>query len=844
MKQLLPLPPPLTDSITIDDGQVYDITYDFESSVDPKEANAIDLDYGTIVVSNNTTLNVTTNGGFSIGSTADGNATLRVTDGGVINLTSTAQTNTSVAYDNWYKCNIASSTAEGSDPTATLEAIGENSQIHITFPAFTGTNGDYNSDGSLNPTPNRGAIYFGSEDPRFIGSTATVNLTAKDGGFIWLDDAGKSNIGHFVDSWASQTNITADNGTVTIGGMYSGSGETNLKAINGGQINLGYSYYTQAPSGSTNMTIDGPNSKVTLKSEFAGYTASYTGGKEVININNGGVFEVEGYFYLPDGDKMRADAQINISGAGSRMTVADATYGFMSSGGKTVVNLSNGGSLDTQILTNQNNSYGTGELTLTVSGQDDNGVASTLNAAQAYHYATSVTKVTEGGQVNYGLYNVRGAANIEISKGGVMNISSQYYSASGTSEFKVTEGGQLVITGSHFGGAVNIITVDGANSDNETKATFKQYRVYIDSTTTESSASITLTNGGIMKVDSYFTTYSGSSATIDVSNGGQFDITGTFLSSGQNLFSRYENSGDSIINIDGETSAVTMNGYVNYSGTTTLNLSNGGTANIEQYYNLAGSTTTINIGKANAATPLTLAVAADETAGDVVTQTFKVGSYTNNGTTILNVAENGKADIGSYVNNGESTTIHAAMGSTVHFNDLQLLSGDMNLQGDGQYVLGANEAGETTNTLFYVSGTADAATSTNINFADTENLTFTIDGSTHFTLHFGDEVLAGITEGTAADFELVLVYGNDDFGIYMETADLNTLLANTEYDLGSATDGETTYEIKTDNATYKKEGNNLVWTGTISNAVVPEPATASLSLLGLTGLLLRRRRNG
>ncbi len=113
--------------------------------------------------------------------------------------------------------------------------------------------------------------------------------------------------------------------------------------------------------------------------------------------------------------------------------------------------------------------------------------------------------------------------------------------------------------------------------------------------------------------------------------------------------------------------------------------------------------------------------------------------------------------------------------------------------------------------------------------------------------------MSAIAAGDAGDFELNLVLGYD--GFIMDASSLETLLGHTSYNVGdqpatlalTETAEETTGLDKTkytvSNAQYVIKDNNLVWTGTITNNnAVPEPATASLSLLGLAALLMRRRR--
>ncbi len=65
--------------------------------------------------------------------------------------------------------------------------------------------------------------------------------------------------------------------------------------------------------------------------------------------------------------------------------------------------------------------------------------------------------------------------------------------------------------------------------------------------------------------------------------------------------------------------------------------------------------------------------------------------------------------------------------------------------------------------------------------------------------------------------------------------------ANTTYTfVDSSSTIPSVYEFQVMDAGYEMVGNDLVWKGTIK--AIPEPATATLSLLALAALAARRRR--
>ncbi len=520
-----------------------------------------------------------------------------------------------------------------------------------------------------------------------------------------------------------------------------------------------------------------------------------------------------------------------------------AIGGMYSSFAHTNVEIASGGTMNVGHNFNINPA---GLATISVDGAD-----SSLNFLRELHLSSAgnTISVSNGGVINvavksYTSYAASATFTVKDANSQVnfANYNTQGYNATdygiGATHFEVSNEGAVTVNGIYDNiGGITIMDV----SSNALVTLAKYYnRNYTGSNT--GSSEFNISQGGVVKITEVFLSSDNAVSTFNITDGGK--LLGNELYANGTMAPIYQNVSTSIFNIDGTgategSTGMAFYSYINYSGgNTTFNVKNGGIANIGSYTNQENSTTTINLGEFDATTPLTLATAEEESTAS--NQTFQVSRYTNYGTTNFNVAQNSKVTIGTYVNSGDST-INAADGSTIQFNELQLLNGNMNLLGDGEYVLGSSGQGTATNTLFLVS---DSTTSTNINFAETPNLTFTIDGNTQFTLQFSDEALAGITEGSSGDFELVLVYGNSAFGEYMEKVDLVALLSNTNYVFGSNADADddSTYTVMEGSATYKKDGNNLVWTGTINNGVVPEPGTATLSLLGLTAMLMRRRR--
>ncbi len=644
---------------------------------------------------------------------------------------------------------------------------------------------------------------------------------------------------------------------------------------------LGNSITDSQLTGKLTMNISGAGSSVSvagMSEEINGTTYFFSGhnsgGTNKFNVKDGGSLSFQQYTNANNSQHL-GNTEITVSGT-------DAT-GQASTFTNTGNTTNQGGS--TMTLTAENGGV------VTLGGQFYNASGTvTLNAlagglidlTHGAHFAGATNYVTVDGSgsdqttmarfVRYYTYASGAKSFIDIKNAGVMNVRSYYQNSANTeSTINISQGGKLELFGQYSSGDkiyykefynAGTVTMDIANQGSAANLTqlnnakdltlsirdkgrveamqFNNYSTATSAVTVEGDATLVVEKfrndsnlyggitlnigseqnaGGALSISQYYYNYNDATTTFNITNGGQLLLNNAF-------------------SFIGNTNIPT---YYNY-GTTTFNLTSSGSVNISDYQNAQGAATTINIGEVNVATPAasTLSLAAEqEESGSVSTQSFQANRYANNGTTNFNVAENGKLTIGTYVNDGDST-INVASGSTVQINDLQLLNGSMNLLGDGDYVLGAAAQGVNTNTLFTVSG---STTATNINFADAPNLTFTIDADTQFTLQFTDEALAGITVGSSADFTLVLVYGNSAFGEYMEQADLIALLTQTEYVFGSNEDStENAYTVKEGSASYKKDGNNLVWTGTINNGVVPEPGTATLSLLGLAAMLMRRSR--
>ncbi len=283
-----------------------------------------------------------------------------------------------------------------------------------------------------------------------------------------------------------------------------------------------------------------------------------------------------------------------------------------------------------------------------------------------------------------------------------------------------------------------------------------------------------------------------------------------------------------------------LGGYAN-AGTTTVTLGNGNSftaGDIENSGTMsvsarAGSSFTADSVTVNQGATMNMSVAVGQEAG----ATFEVGTYTNRGT----------------------SSIDAAAGTTCYFGALVLEDGTMTMTGEGKYVLGNAPSGESgaepeaAHTTFTVFGeSAETASTTTIDITELNEQIFDIQESTTFTLSFAEDMLATSALHEPQEMKLLLIEGYEGFALDDEF--LANLLTKTTYEtltsgdtaaltlLGAGIDMQTSENggFYVQNAAYLVEDNNLYWTGTVTT--VPEPTTATLSLLALAALAARRRR--
>ncbi len=482
-------------------------------------------------------------------------------------------------------------------------------------------------------------------------------------------------------------------------------------------------------------------------------------------------------------------------------------------------------------------------------------IAGCLNVALGYEDIKGTLIVKNGGSAiaktkgsNTGLFSLgyyakaTGYASIESGS----SITAEYYTIVGygsdgaaTGTLVVKEKSTADLGSYLFVGRENGSTGDISVDD----STLNAGTTYLGYQGNGSNGKLTVTNhSNVTLGKTHLGYYSGTSGEVTVTNNSNVTLGDTYLgyysgTSGEitvndaslTMKNAYIGTGSSLAVADGIDSAstVTVNGCLKNGGTVTANLTQGGSMTADTVENSG----TMNVALNNKGS-------------------FSAGSLTNTGTLSVTITNEGTFNVGAFVNDGSSATITAADGTTCQFGSLDLVSGSMVLSGTGSFTLGNSEGGITTD--FYATGTTSVS---NIDISSlgtgSTGSSFTIAPDSTFNINFTDEALAAIAAGDALNFELHLILGYEGFN--PDTLTLETLLTNTTYNIGeqpatfAATLAEGTEVDKTQfsvsNAKYEMQGNNLVWTGTVSNnGAVPEPATASLSLLGLAALMMRRRR--
>ncbi len=566
-------------------------------------------------------------------------------------------------------------------------------------------------------------------------------------------------------------------------------------------------------------------------------------------------------------------AQLNVDGGRTGDVVGKGTMlvdgGTVIANGALNVGLSNGAD---SLLTVQNG----GEVVLHV---PDNmkygdpgfltiGYSTTSHGEMVVDHSSFKITSTEtravAAQVYIGLY---GTGSLDISNGSEVDLTTGY-------------GRERTYVGTYNAGSISV--------EDSTLNMGNTYLGYA------ADASLSATMGAEVNIEG--TTYlgcNGGDGTMTVSEkstvhcGGQVLLGGWKDSTGELMISSggtvvadadvilgYTSGTQGIVTVEGTGSSLSAMAdvtYVGCEGKGELNVRNGAEAMLGTVA-VSGPGSSVSVTEGAAVLVIgDMMVGADATVtvkdGDSAASGLGVqGTYMNNGTTTLELTQGGAfvanggventgimnimldnegaLSVASFVNEGE-VTISAEAGTTCDLGALELRSGSMTLEGEGEFTMGT----QASVTEFTVTGTSvETATTTCIDISSLGSGNFTIDTTAEFTFRFTDEILAALyaSAADATDLELTVIKGF--VGFALEQQQLEELLENTTYLYGSEA-AAVTFALEGDspqysgivrNAAYKMVGNGLVWTGSVE--VVPEPAATTLSLLALAGLAARRRR--
>lgn len=127
-----------------------------------------------------------------------------------------------------------------------------------------------------------------------------------------------------------------------------------------------------------------------------------------------------------------------------------------------------------------------------------------------------------------------------------------------------------------------------------------------------------------------------------------------------------------------------------------------------------------------------------------------------------------------------------------------------------------------------------------------DGATLNLIDSAMFTIAFGGDGLFDTNKlingalSYSETFSLILIQNAGS----LSNDTLTSLLSNTTFSMTNEVEGlpsNGVWDVNVTDASYKIENNNLILTGTMT-AMIPEPSTATLSLLALAALATRRRR--
>ncbi len=613
-----------------------------------------------------------------------------------------------------------------------LSVTGEGTVVRTAGHLFIGGIGYGNEDENVESyTPHNGYVY--------VGKGATLETAAHPG--VTSTGMAQLNVdGTTINGVAGQGTLEVDGGTVIANGM----------------LNVGLSQGSDAT-----MTV-----------HSGGHVTLHAPDRIVSNNGSTPGQLVVGFYEGSKGSLVLDQSSLEITSTATKQQAADVFVGAKGEGEMLVkngsqVDLTTGyGSSETHVGGQESGSISVDNSTLT-SGTTFVGENAEGSLSASHNAVVTIEGITYAGEF------ARGKGTISVSTGATMDFQQMVilggFEEGATGELVISEGGHAEMDSDlylgYISGAQGTVAVEGSGSSLSTAGTtyvgaYGQGELRVDE-----GAQASLKTLNVM----------GSGSSVSVSNGADLSVEGDMTVTGGNSVS--------LTSSEGAESSLTVEGaYVN-AGTTTVDLTKGGS--------------------------------------------FSAAGVANSGEMIITLNQDSRFETAAFLNMGE-TTITAESGSTCDLGQVHLLSGSMKLEG-------AVEMEPLDGMLFSVTGSsAENITSTFVDVTALEGRQFTVNPNASYVLRFADDLLAALPQQQEQSITLTLIKGYAGFTISEEA--LATMLSNTGYE--PATPGALGIEVA--DMGYAIEGDNLVWTGKVK--VVPEPATATLSLLALVALAARRRR--